>query len=97
PGQQMSLHAGDRELSRKPEEPQIEHRGAAHEHDEAENMQDLDDRIEPERLAHRRRGTSRLEPGEPAGMAGLCQRSCTVAPSIVMRSARISSSLVRCG
>src|SRR5207249_9511868 len=97
PGQKVTLHARHRKLPREAEQPQFEHRRAADEDDEADDMQDLDDRIEPERLPHRRRRGGRLEPAGPTDCPGLRHRSSTVAPSIVMRSARISSALLRWG
>jgi len=86
--------AGDGEVARKAEKSQVEQRRRSHQNDEAEDVDNLDDGLEPEPLPHRRRDRvvssqmSQLGP-RPDGSSKLHRLA-----SMVMFSARISSASV---
>src|SRR5205823_15132713 len=86
--------AGQR--AREAEQAQVEHHRRADEHDEPDDVNDLDGRVEPEPSAHGRGDARALEPDEPRG-ALVRHRSSVVLPSMMMRSARISFGSVRLG
>jgi hypothetical protein len=50
-----SVQGPDRQLARQTEQAQVEHRNGTDQHHEPHDVQDLDRRIEPQLLAHRRR------------------------------------------
>jgi hypothetical protein len=98
PWQRMPGEHACRHAARNTEQAQVENEHRADEHDEAEDVKDLNDRIEPELAAHRN-GKRALFDGreQPCGAGRRHQRSSTVLPFTVMRSARISSGLFRFG
>jgi hypothetical protein len=79
------------------EQAQIHDRERASEQSQAEDVADVGRRVEPHRLPDRRAEARLLERDEQRGRGLGHQRISTVLPSIVMRSARISSFSAREG
>lgn len=86
------------QVARQPQEPQIKHDRSADQDDKPDDVHNLDQRLEPQPLPHRYGYGGCFKPDEPGRSSGLVyQRSSTVWPSMVMRSARISLGSLRLG
>jgi hypothetical protein len=84
----------DRDAPGEAEQSQVEHRDRAEQQADADNMHDLDRGIEPQPMPHRLPEAARLERAQRAA-GRRTHLSSMVLPLIVMRSARISSGLLR--
>src|SRR5215207_1249648 len=91
----------DRETAPEPENAQVEHDHCADKNYEADDMDDLDNRVHPRRLAHHFGETARLEPYEPSrsagrvhlGLAHVCGDSVKTSLSQLNRLARDGDAL----
>src|ERR671924_1638768 len=91
-------HIRNRHMARPPKQADVEHRRRSHQDDEPDDVDDFDHWVKPEPLPHGTGQACAFKPHQPCRSDRLMhQRNSTVLPSMVMRSARISSGSLRLG